>query len=188
MGKPAPTPPPVSNNVKFSIEGPDAVNFEGTTEFTFTVTRTTASGKGSVDYTVTGAGPGADASDFVGGSFPSGTITFAKGETSQTIIISVASDTTVELDESFNVTLSHPKGGTIATATATGIIQDDDGLNVIRDDGNPATYDTLTALMVRRITSCSIRIPPSVRQRRLRTSKSVLTSSFLPTSTKASMI
>jgi hypothetical protein len=143
MAKPG--PPPVSNKVSFSIAALDAVTSEGdsgTTEFTFTVTRTNASGRASVDYTVTGASTDADASDFVGGSFPSGTITFARGETSQTIIIQVAGDTTVEPNESFNIALSNPHGGTIANATATGIIQNDDAPNIVQD--TPKTNETLS--------------------------------------------
>ena len=42
------------------------------------------------------------------------------------ITINVSGDMTVEPDEEFIVTLSNPTGTTITTATATGMIQDDD--------------------------------------------------------------
>src|SRR4051812_6409168 len=111
-----------SNNPTFSIAPLDAVEPEGdtgTTDFTFTVTRTLAHGRASVDYAVTGA----DANDFAGGSFPSGTISFLNGETSKTITVAVAGDTIFEPNENFTVSLSDPVGGKIATATASGTIQ-----------------------------------------------------------------
>ena len=60
---------------------------------------------------------------------PSGTLTFAAGQTSQTITVNVAGDTTVEADEGFTVTLSNASAGTtIGTAAATGTILNDDAL------------------------------------------------------------
>ena len=66
----------------------------GTTPFTFTVTRSgDTSGTTTVNYAVTGSGANAaNAADF-GGTFPSGIVTFADGETSQTITINVPGDT-----------------------------------------------------------------------------------------------
>ena len=58
---------------------------------------------------------------------PSGTVSFAAGETSKVITIEVAGDSTVEPDEAFSVTLSSPSTGTnLGTASATGIIRNDD--------------------------------------------------------------
>ena len=96
----------------------------GTTDFTFTVTRTgITAGAADVDFAVTGD---ADADDF-GGTLPSGTISFAAGETEQTLTVAVSGDTDVEADESFTVTLSNPTGGaTLTTDTATGTIINDD--------------------------------------------------------------
>jgi hypothetical protein len=103
----------------------------GTTAYTFKVTRPAGNGVATVDYAVTGAQSG----DFVGGDWPSGTVTFAKGQTSQTITILVAGDTVFEADENFTVTLSHPSQGKIGTATATGtIVNDDVAPNIVRDD------------------------------------------------------
>ncbi|MBX3503219.1 MAG: hypothetical protein KF889_27565 [Alphaproteobacteria bacterium] len=99
----------------------------GSTAFTFTVSRAgDTSGTSSAIYTV--SGNGATASDFTGGVLPSGTISFAAGETSKTLTINVAGDTTVEPDEGFTVTLSQPAGATIATASASGTILNDDGV------------------------------------------------------------
>ena len=58
---------------------------------------------------------------------PSGTVSFAAGETSKVITVDVQGDTTVELNENFTVTLSNATNGTtITTATATGTIENDD--------------------------------------------------------------
>ncbi|MEG4121836.1 choice-of-anchor Q domain-containing protein, partial [Microcoleus sp. N9_B4] len=126
----------------------------GTTNFTFTVTRTlNTSGISTANYTVTASGANpANTTDF-GGNFPSGTVTFNNGDTTQTITIPVSGDNTIEPDEDFTVTLSTPSSGTIiSTATATGTIQNDDtvDLNITLSDspdpvtlGNPLTY-TLT--------------------------------------------
>src|SRR5262249_60301679 len=50
---------------------------------------------------------------------PTGTVSFAAGETSKLVTVNVAGDTTVETDETFTVTLSAPSAGTITTAAAT---------------------------------------------------------------------
>jgi len=102
----------------------------GTTIYTFTINRSglDLNRTTTVNYAVTGQGADpANSSDFAGGVFPSGTITFTSGQTSQTLEIQVAGDTTVESDEGFQVTLSDPSAlAVISTATATGIIRNDD--------------------------------------------------------------
>ena len=103
----------------------------GSTAFTFTVTRTgSTTGASTVSYAVTGSGANpATAGDFTGGVFPTGTVSFAAGETGKTITVNVAGDSTVEPGENFAVTLSNPSAGTtIGTATATGTILNDDGV------------------------------------------------------------
>lgn len=101
----------------------------GTTDFTFTVSRTgDTSGTAGVAYAVSGSGTNpADAADF-GGSLPSGTVNFAAGETSRTITVPVSGNTDVEPDEGFTVTLSGVSGATLGTATADGMIRNDDGV------------------------------------------------------------
>ena len=101
----------------------------GSTAFTFTVTRSGATGQGSsVGWSVTGSGASpASASDFTGGAFPSGYLGFGTWETSRTITVMVAGDAVVERDEGFTVTLGSPSVGTaIRTATASGTITNDD--------------------------------------------------------------
>ncbi|WP_254053054.1 bluetail domain-containing putative surface protein [Microcystis sp. MC19] len=123
-----PSPPPAT----LAIAATNASQTEGNSgskAFTFTVTRAVnTTGSNNVDWAVTGTGTNpANATDFVGGVFPSGTLSFAAGETSKVITVDVQGDTTVELNENFTVTLSNAtNGATITTATATGTIENDD--------------------------------------------------------------
>ncbi|MFM6873150.1 MAG: hypothetical protein ACKPKQ_24655, partial [Dolichospermum sp.] len=73
----------------------------GSKAFTFTVTRAVnTTGANNVNWAVTGSGTSpADANDFVGGVLPSGTVSFAAGETSKVITVDVQGDTTVEPNE-----------------------------------------------------------------------------------------
>ena len=100
----------------------------GSKAFTFTVSRTgDTSGSPSAAWAVTGSGSNpADAADFGAAALPSGTVTFAAGESSQTITVNVSGDTSVELDEVFIVTLASPSGATIVSGAASGTIRNDD--------------------------------------------------------------
>jgi PKD repeat protein len=120
----------------------------GTTAFAFTVTLAgDSSVPHSLSWAVSGSGANpANAADFAGTALPSGTLSFAVGETSKTVTINVAGDTAVEPDEGFTVTLSDPSSGlTIGTASATGTIQNDDALisiaaaSAILGEGNSGT-------------------------------------------------
>jgi Ca2+-binding RTX toxin-like protein len=121
----------------------------GSTSFTFTLTLTGDSSVArSVSYGVAGSGAApADGSDFVGGVAPAGTVTFAAGETSKVVTVSVAGDTIVEADEGFAVALSNPSAGlAIGTESALGTIQNDDRSTVsvaaqaaVKMEGNSGT-------------------------------------------------
>lgn len=84
----------------------------------------------------------------------SGTLTFAPGETTKNIAVTIHGDTKVESNETFTVTISAPTGSTsnttITTATATGTIGDDDTQPVLSvksptaiDEGNTGTTQVL---------------------------------------------
>jgi hypothetical protein len=123
----------ISADMPFKSEGQS-----GSTSYTFTVTRSgDASTAETVDYAVVGAGtppggalpagPSADGADFVGGTLSSGTVSFAAGETVQTITINVAGDAALEGNEAFAVTLSNVSSGlSIQTAYANATIVNDD--------------------------------------------------------------
>ena len=97
----------------------------GTTNFTFTVTR--AGGDfGAVGASWFVAQSSATASDFT--VFPqTGTVSFADGQTSATITVTVQGDTNHEGDENFTVQLHDPTGGaTITDPQGFGFITNDD--------------------------------------------------------------
>ena len=101
----------------------------GTTAFTFTVTRSgLLTGTTTVNYAVAGNGTNpARASDFLGGVFPTGTITFNAGQTSKVITVQVRGDLTVEVNEGFRITLLNSSLGALITSPlATGLIRNDE--------------------------------------------------------------
>jgi hypothetical protein len=105
----------------------------GTTNFTFIVRRTgDVTGAAGANWAVTGSGGNpANAADFVGGVLPSGSVSFAAGQTTATITVPVKGDTTVEPNETFSVTLSGPSGAGVSLGSqsvATGTIVDDDNV------------------------------------------------------------
>jgi len=121
-------PPPAT----LAIAAADAFRAEGTgstpTPFTFTVSRSgDTSSPSSAVWTVAGSGANpATASDFTGNALPTGTVSFAAGQSSATVTVGVNPDSTIENDETFTVTLSNPSGASLSTATASGIIRNDD--------------------------------------------------------------
>ena len=133
----------LNDDTTLSIAALSAASPEGNsghTPFTFTVTRSPAINLSStVKYAVTGAGANAaNAADF-GTSFPSGTITFVAGQTSQTLAIDVLGDKVIENNEGFTVTLSAATGAVIGTATAAGTIKNDDAsLSIVATSANKA--------------------------------------------------
>ena len=102
-----------------------------TTSATFTASLSSASTSTvTVDYAT------ADGGGSKGGSWAtapsdylaaSGMLTFAPGDTSESITVTVNGDATDEPDEAFNVVLSSPTNATIGDGTGTGTILDDDG-------------------------------------------------------------
>ena len=102
----------------------------GSTPFTFTVLRSgDPSGSVSVSWAVSPVGPNpANALDFAGGTFPTGTIVLAAGQTSQQITVNVIGDTSLENDETFAISLARPVGASLVegSSSASGRIQNDD--------------------------------------------------------------
>ena len=83
-----------------------------------------------MNYAVTGTGSNpAMADDFVSGEFPSGTVTFGDGDTTESITIPVMGDTLFEPNDEFTVTLSDPSDGAMITIMRdSGVIENDDPL------------------------------------------------------------
>lgn len=123
-----------------SVAPLDAVKPEGNsgyTDFTFTVTRSgVLSELQSVHWTVADpynyvyydvADPYGNVARYFGGTLPSGTVDFAPGETSKTIVAKLLGDNDVEGYEAFVVTLSDASEGLVIDGgSAAGQILNDD--------------------------------------------------------------
>ena len=95
----------------------------GTTDATFTVTLNAPSGR---EVSVEHATADGTATEPVDYASENGTTTFAPGDTSKEITVEVAGDEIEEPNEDFTVGLSTPANATIAVATGTGQITNDD--------------------------------------------------------------
>ena len=97
----------------------------GTTNYTFTVTRSGGSA-GAVSATWTLANGTSDNADFT--TTPqTGTVSFADGITTATVTITIAGDVVIEGNDTFFVNLTAPTGGaTISDAQGQGTITNDD--------------------------------------------------------------
>ena len=127
----------------------------GTKLLTFTVTLSSANVQTvTVDYsTVDGTATTAD-SDYVA---KSGTLTFAPGDLTKTVSVTINGDTNLEANETFKLHLSNPTVATINVADGTGTItndditlQGDDHYNVtagqtLSTSGTPITWDESVA-------------------------------------------
>ncbi|MFO0800037.1 MAG: Calx-beta domain-containing protein [Gemmataceae bacterium] len=138
-------PPVLSVNAASVAEGNS-----GSTALVFTVTLSAPSGRPvGVGYAT--ADGTAAAADYTAAS---GALTFAPGETTRTVSVLVTGDALDEADETFTLGLGGATNATIATATATGTILDDDPLpglsidSVTRAEGNSgATPFTFTVTL-----------------------------------------
>jgi Ca2+-binding RTX toxin-like protein len=103
----------------------------GTTFIDFTVTRSgSTAGTASATYTIVNgasAGGAGDADFAFSTQNPrSGSVSFAAGASTATVRVPIAGDFVIEGNETFTVMLSGATGASIATATATGTITNDD--------------------------------------------------------------
>lgn len=115
----------------------------GSSSLTLTVTLSAASSQAVTVNYATSNGTASSGTDY---TLASGTLTFAAGETSKPIAVTMLSDTPYdERDETFTVTLSTPTGATLARSQATATIVDkvvnsDTGITTCAN----ATVNTLT--------------------------------------------
>jgi hypothetical protein len=93
-----------------------------------TVTLTVSLGRAAASSASVGWATAATGSAVAGSDFAaaSGTVTFAAGETSKTVTVTILADTAVEADETFEVRLSSPSGLTIADGVGVVTIVNDD--------------------------------------------------------------
>lgn len=116
----------------FSISGASVVEGTGgSTTLNFSVSLSaTVKDPVTVQYATAAGSAGAPA-DFASAS---GTLTFSGSQSTQLVPVSIVSDNLVEPDESFTMVLSSPSGATIATASATGTIVNDDAATLSIND------------------------------------------------------
>ncbi|MEM1366495.1 MAG: Calx-beta domain-containing protein [Cyanobacteria bacterium P01_H01_bin.15] len=89
----------------------------------------------TLEFAVTGDGATpANGADFVGSTLPNGLITFAAGDTTQTVEIEVFGDLDFETDEDFLLTISNPSDANI-------ILVDDDGSEVTELESQGSILD-----------------------------------------------
>ena len=137
-----------SSLLSLSIEEATAV--EGETAG-FAVTLSAASDQTvTVDYETAG-GTATEGTDY---SRAAGTLTFAPGDTENTIAVQTREDTLDEPDETFTVALSNPNGATLQDDTATGTIEDDDVPSLSIADA-PAVEEGETARFAVRLSPAS---------------------------------
>ena len=111
----------------------------GTSNFTFTVTRSSNTAASSVQVQSVN-GTATSGSDYT--AFPLTTVNFTAGSAlTQTVNVTVNGDVSVEPNETFTMTLSNPSGGVLLDATGTGTIVDDDAINEPFED---ETHQTST--------------------------------------------
>ncbi len=101
----------------------------GTTALSFTVTRDgILTAAASASYTI--VLNGSATTDDLAPQAMTGTVSFAAGATTASVIVQVAGDLAFEGNETFGVTLTDPVGATIADGTAIGTIRNDDAATV----------------------------------------------------------
>ncbi|RIJ46690.1 choice-of-anchor D domain-containing protein, partial [Maribellus luteus] len=123
--------PNLTSRPGFSTDGPSIVEGNsGSTTLAFTVflSLPAPAGGATVDY-ATSDGTATAGTDYTS---VSGTLSFAAGETSKTVDITVTGDNMLEADETFTLTLSNATGTdvVITDATGTGTITNDDAAAV----------------------------------------------------------
>ncbi|RAI88307.1 MBG domain-containing protein [Algoriphagus yeomjeoni] len=141
----------VESFISFSINDPAVTEGNaGTTSLQFTVSLSAPApaGGATVDY-ATSDGTATAGSDYTA---VNGTLSFAVGETSKTVDISISGDQIVEVDETLTLMLSNPTGTNVTIVDASGngtITNDDQAAVTIADvavDENSGTATITVAL------------------------------------------
>ena len=111
----------------------------GTAVATFTVTRSGGTAAFDVNF-ATADGTATGGSDYV--AQPTSTLSFAAGDLTKTVSVTINGDTTVEPNETFFVNLSNAtNGGTITRSQGTGTIANDDAAAVRRQHLDQRRHD-----------------------------------------------
>ncbi|MGH8246046.1 MAG: Calx-beta domain-containing protein, partial [Gammaproteobacteria bacterium] len=118
----------------------------GTTNALFTVSLSVASGQSVTVNFATADETAAAGSDYIG---TNGSLSFAPGVTSRTVVVPVVGDVFNEANESFSVNLSNPVNTTVSDGQGVGTITNDDPLpallisDVTVTEGDSGTTDAV---------------------------------------------
>lgn len=120
MGPNSSTPPTSTTNPgSFAFSAGTYSASENAGGVTITVTRTANTNvAASVTY-ATANGTATSGSDYTSAS---GTLSFAAGETSKTLVVALSNDPAVEADETVSLALSNPTGGATLASPATAVL------------------------------------------------------------------
>ena len=125
----------------------EILRFGPASQAAFTVTLSSASSSPvTVNYS-TADGSAAAGSDYVTAS---GTVTFAPGETTRTVLVKTIDDSVTEPTETFTVNLTNPSGATIANGQGVGTILDDESARQISIGDASAIEGTSTLKLLDR--------------------------------------
>jgi thermitase len=123
VDEPPPPPPPAPLPTLSITDRAASEGDAGPTGFDFMVDLSAASAQTVTVNYATANGTASSSSDYTAAS---GTLSFAPGETSKTITVSVSGDTAAEPNETFVVNLSAATNATIADAQGVGTIVNED--------------------------------------------------------------
>ena len=135
---------------------------DGTTLYTFTITRSNNDADLTVDIE-TADGTATSGSDYV--ALPATTVHFsAGGDLTHDVTITVLGDEVVELDETFSVELSNPTGpANIVLGSASSTIENDDAATISIDDAAITEGDEGTSIIEFIVTlSATVDVPVNV--------------------------
>jgi hypothetical protein len=140
LGGPLPTLNIADSSVVEGNTGTSPATLQG-----FTVSLSASSASQVTVNFATAPGTATAPADYIAAT---GTLTFAPGQTSQSVTVSVVGDLVDESNENYFVNLSAPSGATIGDGQGEGTIVDDDGPTINAGDaqrleGNSGTADLL---------------------------------------------
>ena len=147
--------PTVSINDVSIVEGTS-----GTSNLTFTITLSAASGLGTLVTVNTANSTASAGSDYV--AISNQVVSFAAGETTKTVNVTINGDTTIESDEAFFVNLTNPVNATIADSQGIGTITNDEPIpSVSINDFNLFEGNGGTSTMTFSLTLSAISAAPT---------------------------
>jgi hypothetical protein len=125
-----------ANNNLLVGSGLAILRFGLASQAAFTVSLNTASDSRVTVDNGAANGTAVAGSDYVAAS---GTLTFAPGQTAETVIVPTLNDSVIEGDKTFALNLANPTGGSITVGQGVGTIHEDDATRfyVVNDGGSP---------------------------------------------------